>query len=64
MSKNQLKAAEYRDRANASSTLAEACVLDRMRERHEAAAERWSDLARLIERAGQAPAAPLETTGA
>lgn len=64
MSKNQIKAAEYRDRANAASTLAEACVLDRMRERHEAAAERWSDLARLIERTGQPAAAPLPMTGA
>ena len=64
MSKNQLKAAEYRDRATASSTLAEACVLDRMRERHEAAAERWTDLARLVERQGQPSATPAQTTGA
>jgi len=64
MLKNQLKAAEYRDRAAASFTLAGACVLDRVRERHEAAAERWSDLARLIERTGQPPATTLQTTGA
>lgn len=63
MSKNEIKAAEYRDRANASSTLAEACVLDRMRERHEAAAERWTNLALLVERQVK-PAATLQTTGA
>jgi hypothetical protein len=64
MSKNEIKAAEYRDRAAASTTLAVASLLDRVRERHEAAAERWSDLARLIERAGQHPAAALPMTGA
>jgi hypothetical protein len=62
MSKNQLKAAEYRDRAAQESTLAEACVLDRVRERHEAAAERWTDLARLVDRADRPT--PVSMTGA
>ena len=64
MLKNQLKAAEYRDRAAEASTLAGACILDRVRERHEAAAERWTDLARLIERPGHARASSLRMTGA
>jgi hypothetical protein len=64
MLKNQIKAAEYRDRAAAAFTLAGACVLDRVRERHEAAAERWTDLARLIERTGQPTEKTLQPTGA
>ena len=46
----QDRALEYRGRALEASTLAKAAVLDRVRERHEAAAARWGDLAQLNER--------------
>lgn len=50
MSSNQLRADEYRGRAAEATALAGASILDRVRERHEAAAVRWTDLARLNER--------------
>jgi hypothetical protein len=62
--KNQVRAAEYRDRAAAAFTLAGASVLDRVRERHEAAGERWTDLARLVERPTQSRATSQPMTGA
>jgi len=64
MLRNRLKAAEYRDRAAQASRLAGACILDRVRERHEAAAERWADLARSIERPVHVRAASLPMSGA
>ena len=54
MSKNQLRADEYRGRAAEATALAVAAILDRVRERHEAAAARWMDLARLNERQADA----------
>lgn len=50
MSKNQLRADEYRGRAADATALADAALLANVRERHEAAAARWTDLARLNER--------------
>lgn len=50
MSKNQLRADEYRGRAADATALADAAILANVRERHEAAAARWTDLARLNER--------------
>lgn len=50
MSKSQLKSDEYRGRAAEAMALADAAVLANVRERHEASAARWTDLARLNER--------------
>lgn len=50
MPNNQLRAEEYRGRAAEATACADAAMLDNVRERHEAAAARWTDLARLNER--------------
>jgi hypothetical protein len=50
MLKSHIKADEYRGRAIDSAALAEASVLDRVREKHELAAARWTELAGLQER--------------
>ncbi|HEY3800456.1 MAG TPA: hypothetical protein VGL58_19055 [Caulobacteraceae bacterium] len=47
--KRQARAAEYRDLALAATALAEASGLDHVREKHERAAARWSELAALDE---------------
>jgi hypothetical protein len=44
-SKFDLKALEYRTRAEEAAAAAKDCVLDRTREQHELAAQRWSELA-------------------
>jgi hypothetical protein len=44
-SKFDLKALEYRARAEEATTAARACTLDRIREQHELAAARWTELA-------------------
>lgn len=49
MLKRQVKAAEYRARALDASAHAEASMLDRVREKHEVAADRWRHLAALNE---------------
>lgn len=46
----QLRVAEYRVRAEEATALALESSLERVRERHEAAAARWHALASLIER--------------
>lgn len=58
------RAAEYRGRAMAATALAEASPLDNVRERHEAAAARWLDLAEMDERSveSHAPVNTFETT--
>lgn len=50
MLKRQARAAEYQGRALAADTLAAASALDRVREKHEAAAAQWRALAALNER--------------
>lgn len=50
MHKTQLKAAEYRCRASEATALADASLLHRVREKYEAAAARWMDLALLSDR--------------
>ena len=50
--KRQTRAAEYHGRALEASALAEASPLDRVREKHEAAAARWRELASLSEATG------------
>ena len=45
----QIRAAEYRRLATESLVLAEASVLDHVREKHELASIRWTDLAALDE---------------
>lgn len=52
--KRQERAVEYRSRALAAQVLAEASLLANVRERHEAAAARWRDLAELDERSVEA----------
>jgi|HubBroStandDraft_3_1064219.scaffolds.fasta_scaffold2595399_1 hypothetical protein len=47
--KRQARAAEYHDLAQKSAALAAASPLDRVREKHEAAALRWSLLATMDE---------------
>jgi hypothetical protein len=44
-SKFDLKALEYRARAEEATTAARTCTLDRTREQHELAAARWTELA-------------------
>jgi hypothetical protein len=58
-------AAVYHSRALEAAAQAEACVLDRVREKHEVAAARWRALAALHERGAlglivSAPAAPRD----
>jgi len=54
MTNNQLRADEYRGRAADATANADAATLDNVRDRHVAAAARWTDLARLNEcHAGQ-----------
>ena len=58
-------AAAYHSRALEATALAETCVLDRVREKHEVAAARWRALAALHERCAggliaTAPAAPQD----
>jgi len=54
MTNNQLRADEYRGRAADATASADSATLDNVRDRHVAAAARWTDLARLNERhAGQ-----------
>jgi len=55
MLKRQARAAEYHGRALDASALAVASPLDRVRERHEAAAARWRALAALSERVAPVP---------
>jgi len=50
MSKTELRADEYRGRAAEATASAGAAILTNVRERHEAAAARWIDLALLNER--------------
>jgi hypothetical protein len=50
-----VRAAEYRRLAVAASTLAEASVLGRVREKHEFAAASWLALAALDERESDGP---------
>jgi len=57
--KRHVRAADYRERALESVARAEASVLDRVRERHEAAAARWRELAALSERVAPTPSQPL-----
>jgi len=45
-SKSEIRAAEYRARAEAATAAAEACVLAQPRQQHEAAAARWAELAK------------------
>jgi hypothetical protein len=45
------RAAEYRRLELAARALADASVLDNVREKHELSAARWADLAHLAERA-------------
>lgn len=47
--RRQVKAAEYRDRASDASALAVASMLAHVREKHETAAARWTQLAALNE---------------
>lgn len=58
MLKAELKAAEYRSRAQEASALADASLLERVREKYEVAAARWTDLALLNERQSRAPRPP------
>ena len=55
MQKRQIKAAEYRARALDASTNAATSLLDRVREKHQIAADRWSLLAALNERDAASP---------
>lgn len=45
LSKYELKAQEYRARAQDAAAAAKACGLDRAREQHELAAAKWTELA-------------------
>lgn len=47
--RRQVRAAEYRDKASLASDLAQASVLAHVREKHEVAAAKWSQLAALSE---------------
>ena len=47
----RLRTAEYHDRARDASALAEASVLHQVREKHQAAAARWTELALMTEAA-------------
>lgn len=62
-SKYELKALEYRVRAEAAAKAADACELERTRQQHELAAARWIELAeaeenRAIEVRARLDAAP------
>ncbi|WP_334163822.1 hypothetical protein [Phenylobacterium sp.] len=48
--KSEIRAVEYRARAEASAQAAQGCALDRTREQHERAAAVWADLAEAEER--------------
>ena len=50
MLKREIRAADYRDKAQNASLLAEASVLAHVREKHERAAAVWSGLAEMEER--------------
>jgi hypothetical protein len=58
MRKKQVRAAEYRLLAQAADALAEASPLAHVREKHEQAAARWTELALLDERSAQTPIGP------
>jgi hypothetical protein len=49
MQNKELRTTEYQDRARHASALAEASVLDHVREKHELAATRWRELAAMNE---------------
>jgi hypothetical protein len=49
-SKYELKAVEYRVRAEAATAAAGTCDLERARQQHELAAARWTELAEAEER--------------
>jgi hypothetical protein len=51
MPKNLIRAADYRDKAQAASALAGSSALAHVREKHERAAAVWSGLADMEERA-------------
>ncbi len=50
MSRKQTRADEYRRLADVATALAEASPLDNVREKHELAAEKWTNLAKLDDR--------------
>lgn len=50
MSKSQIRAEDYRDKARNAAALAGSSVLDHVREKHERAAAVWTGLADLEER--------------
>jgi hypothetical protein len=47
--RRQVRAAEYRDKASQATDLARASALANVREKHEVAAAKWSQLAALSE---------------
>lgn len=49
MQNKELRTTEYQARARDASALAEASVLDHVREKHERAATRWRELAAINE---------------
>lgn len=50
--KRQVRAAEYRNRASEAFGLATSSLLAHVRDKHQAAALRWNELAALSERDG------------
>jgi hypothetical protein len=57
-SKRDVRAAEYRRLATAAGALAEATPLPHVREKHETAAARWTELAILDEQPTSMPLRP------